>query len=380
MLSANIEVRPVKDRREMELFIHLPSELHKQSPQWVPSLLLERREALSAQHNPYFLHAEVCFFLAWRHGQPVGRISAQICQLFTAKHGADIGHFGLLDAVNDAEVFAKLFSAAEGWLQARGMRRILGPFDLSINEQLGLLVSGFTTPPMMMMGHAEPYHGQYVEAAGYAKAKDLIAYLYDCATEPPATAVRLLAKMQGENIRMRPMGKFPYKEEVKTALDILNEAWSDNWCATPMTAAEQVYLGKSMRLLLDKRLVWFAEVDHHAAGFVVVLPNLHEAIADLNGRLLPFGWAKLLWRLKIRGVKSARVALMGIRREYAATAIGAALPFLLIDAMRRAGKAAGYQTAELSWILEDNMPIRRVIESFGGQAYKTYRMYEKVIG
>lgn len=374
-----IEVRPVTTPAEFDSFVRLPVELHRGKPNWVPPLVLERKEALSPKHNPYFRHADVQFFLAWRGDKPVGRIGAQVCRIFTAKHGADIGHFSLIDAIDDAAVFAALFAAAEGWLRSRGMRHALGPFDLSINEQLGILVEGFDTPPMMMMGHAEPYHARHVEAAGYAKAKDLLAYIYDCASPPPKAATRLLEKARDPRIVMRPMGKNPYKDEVRLALDIFNDAWSDNWSAIPLTPEEIDYLGKSMWPILDKKLVWIAEVDGEAAGFVVVLPNLHEAIADLDGEILPFGWAKLLWRLKVRGLKSARVPLMGVRRKYAATAMGAALPFMLIDSMRQAGVAAGYATAELSWILEDNMPVRRVIESFGGKVYKTYRMYRKAI-
>lgn len=344
----------------------------------MPPLLIERKEALSPKHNPYFNHADVALFLAKRDGRPVGRISAQVDRNFLAKHGAGTGHFGMIDAIDNSDVFQALTGAAETWLRHQGMRRVIGPFSLSINEEVGLLIDGFDTPPTFMMGYAAPYHGRQIEAAGYRKVKDLLAYRYETASAPSPSVQRMVEKAKSARIVMRKMGERPYAEEVRMVLGIYNDAWADNWGSVPFTDDEIAYLGKSMRPILDPKLVWIAEVDGKAAGMVVVFPNINEAIADLDGRLLPFGWAKLLWRLKVRGVKSARVALMGIRREFARQAVaGSALPFLLVDAMRRSGIGAGYQVAELGWILEDNWPIRRVIEAFGGKVYKTYRLYEK---
>lgn len=375
-----IEVVAVTTPRQLDQFIRLPIELHRGKANWVPPLVLERQDVLSRRKNPYFRHAEMELFLALRNGQPVGRVSAQIDRNFLPKWGQEIGHFGFLDAGDNAAVFVALLEAAEGWLRQRGMRKVYGPFSPTINDEPGILIEGFDTPPMMMMAHADPYHARHLAAAGYVRAKDLLAYSYDTRQEPSGTVRRLVAKAASPRIAIRPMGKAPYATEVREVLEIFNEAWSDNWCSVSLTEEEMLHLGKSMRPIIDRRLVWFAEVDGRVAGMVVVLPNINEAIADLDGRLLPFGWAKLLWRLKVRGLKTARVPLMGIRREFAKmNVVGAALPFLLIDAMRRAAIAAGYERAELSWILEDNLPVRRVIEAFGGIPYKTYRIFEKAI-
>ncbi|MCW5749953.1 MAG: dATP pyrophosphohydrolase [Alphaproteobacteria bacterium] len=375
-----IEIVAVNTPRQLSRFIRLPIDLHRGRGKWVAPLVLERQDVLSRKKNPYFRHAEMELFLALRDGRPVGRISAQIDRNFLAKWGEGIGHFGFIDGIDDATVFAALLDAAEGWLRQRGMRHVYGPFSPTINDEPGILVEGFDTPPMMMMAHAEPYHATHLAAAGYGKARDLFAYSYDTRREPSETVRRLVAKAESPRIVIRPMGKASYAREVREVLEIFNEAWSDNWCSVALTEEEMEHLGKSMRPIVDRRLVWFAEVDGRVAGMVVVLPNVNEAIADLDGSLLPFGWAKLLWRLKVRGLKSARVPLMGIRREFAKmNVVGAALPFLLIDAMRRAAISAGYERAELSWILEDNLPVRRVIEAFGGVPYKTYRIFEKAI-
>ena len=168
-----------------------------------------------------------------------------------------------------------------------------------------------------------------------------------------------------------------YNEEIRTITEIFNDAWLNNWGFVPLTETETDYLAKSLKPLLDPRLANIVELNGEPVGFLVGLPNLNEAIRDLGGKLLPFGWAKLLWRLKVSGVKTARVPLMGIKRSASHGVIGSLLPFLLIDAVRKEALRMGFTHIELSWILEDNMPMRRINESLGSIAYKTYRIYEK---
>ncbi|WPB58958.1 dATP pyrophosphohydrolase [Xylophilus sp. GOD-11R] len=368
-----IEIIPVRTPAELTRFIKLPAQIHAQDPNFVTQLTMERQEALSPKKNPYFAHAETQFWLARRDGRDVGRISAQIDKLV---QDPEIGHFGMICAIDDADVFAALFAAAEAWLAARGKTRVIGPFNLSINEETGLLVDGFDTPPMMLMPHDAPYAGARVEAQGYAKAKDLIAYLYDIEHELPAAARRMIGPRKPAALTVRNLDTSRYIEEFDTVTAIFNDAWSQNWGFIPFTKAEIAHMAKSLKMFIDPKCVAIVELNGKAVGFGIALPNLNEMIADFGGALFPFNWAKLLLRLK-RGTKTARVPLMGISRSISGELAGAIAPFLAIDTMRQGLRAKGVKQVELSWILEDNRPMRHIIESLGADPYKTYRVYEK---
>ena len=373
-----MEILPVRTAAQLERFIRVPMRLNAGDPNWIAPLMFERREALSAKHNPFFAHADAQFWLARKDGRDVGRISAQIDHLAPSDPAAPSGYFGMIAAEDDPDVFAALFDTAEDWLRERGRTRALGPFNLSINEEVGLLVDGFDTPPMMLMGHDQPYVGGRVEDQGYLKVKDLYAYISDVPTFTPGVQARLNRPLP-EGMVVRPVRMNRFDEEIAILVDILNDAWSGNWGAARVTEAETRHLGQSLRPILNPRLVWFVEIDGEPAGFVVMLPNLNDAIFDLDGKILPFGWAKLLWRLKVTGVKRGRVPLMGVKRKFARDSRGVFSPFALVDAIRREGVKIGINQGEYSWILEDNQPMRHILEAFGARAYKTYRVYEKTI-
>jgi hypothetical protein len=375
--ASSIEILPVTDRAGLERFIRLPHALFHADPAWVPPLLMERRDALSPKKNPWFRHGEAAFWIARRDGRDVGRISAQEDRLAPGADGARPAYFGLLAAEDDPAIFAALLGRAEGWAQARGLRVIQGPFSLSINEQTGLLVSGFDTPPMLMMPHDPPYAGPRLEELGYRKARDLLAYVAEPSVPMPAAAARAVARGLPPGVTLRPMRRAALREEVEALIDIFNEAWAGNWGFVPFTKEEVAHLASELRPLLHERLVWFAEMGGKPVAFGVCLPNLNEAIRDLSGRLLPFGWARLLWRLKVAGVSTARVPLMGVRRQLGAGLLGRVLPLFLVEAMRREAQALGIRRIEMSWVLEDNRPMRHMAESFGARVYKTYRVYEK---
>ena len=381
-MATEIRIEPVTDKRGLGEFIALPSRLYRGQPGFVAPLALERRDALSAKKNPYFQHAEAQFFLARRQGETVGRISAQIDRLYLERHRDATGHFGLLDATDDAAAFRALTGAAEDWLKTRGMRRAVGPLSLSTNEECGLLIDGFDNPPMMMMPYSPRYAGRRLEEAGYRKAKDLIAYDYDVLHAAPITDAKILARagIDAGRIKLRHLDMKRYRQDLGVVLDIFNDAWSDNWGYVPMTAEEIAHAAKSMKPLIEPQLFWIAEIDGEPASMIVCLPNLNEALAGLDGKLLPFGWAKLLWRLKVRKLKTSRVVLFGLRKKHQRSTIGSAVILRILDALRMGGRKIGMPRAELSWILEDNLPMRKIIEKVGGRAYKTYRIYEKAIG
>lgn len=373
-----VSVIPVTDKAELERFIRVPMRLNASDPNWIAPLMFERREALSPKHNPFFAHAEHQFWLALRDGRDVGRISAQIDHLARTEAAAPGGYFGMIAGEDDPAVFQALFAAAEDWLRQRGRARAIGPFNLSINEEVGLLIDGFDTPPMLMMGHDRPYAARRIEEQGYAKVKDLYAYYSGIPTFTAGVEARL-KRPPAPGLVIRPINMKDFDGEVRTLVEIWNDAWEQNWGFAPITEAETRHLGESLKLLLHPRLIWFVEIDGEPAGFGALLPNLNDAIFDLGGKLAPFGWAKLLWRLKVRGVKRGRVPLMGVKRKFAREARGAFAPFLILEAFRREAPKIGITQAEYSWILEDNVPMRHILESFGAKIYKTYRLYGKAL-
>lgn len=374
--SAALRIVPVSGKADLDQFIRVAAVIFKDDPHWISPLLIERHMHLSTKHNPYFQHAQWQAWIAWRGDQPVGRISAQIDALHLERHGDATGFFGMLDAEDNAETFAALISTAEQWLREQGMRRIRGPFNLSINEEMGLLIEGFNTPPVFMMSHALPYYRQHIEQCGYHKAVDALAYLIAPNFVAPPVMQRLVAAASNR-VRVRPLDRTRFNEEISMLRDIFNDAWTENWGFVPFTEAEFQELGKNLRFLLDNEYIQIAEVDGEAAAFIIGMPNINEAIRDLNGKLFPFGWLKLLWRLKVRRPNTARVPLMGVRRKFQRTRLGPGLAFLIIDAVRTELHKRGAKILELSWILEDNAGMRNIIESIGGEAYKRYRVYER---
>jgi hypothetical protein len=373
-----VEIIPVETSAELKRFIRVPMRLSKKDPNWVAPLMMERLDALSRKVNPFFQHADVQFWLARKDGRDVGRISAQIDHLAKTDPAAPVGYFGMIAAEDDREVFEILFRTAEDWLAERGCAVSMGPFNLSINEEVGLLIDGFDTPPMFMMGHDQPYTATRIEALGYAKAKDVFAYISEEFAFSRRVEERINRPLPA-GVSMRPVNMKDFDSEVVTMVDILNDAWSENWGATPVTEAETKHLANSLKLILIPDWIWFMEIDGEPAAFIVLLPNLNDAIADLDGKLLPFGWAKLIWRLKFQPVRSGRVPLMGVKKKFTRDRRGIMAPFLLIDAIRGTSVTRGLKRAEYSWILEDNRPMRHILDGLSAYIYKTYRIYQRRI-
>jgi hypothetical protein len=373
----DVTICEVTNRKDLARFIRFPQMLYKDDPNWVCPLFFEQKERFTNK-NPFFQHARWQAWIALRDGRPVGRISAQIDDLHLEKFQDRTGHFGCLEAVDEQPVFDALFETAESWLRNQGMKRATGPFNLSINEECGLHIDGFDTPPRIMMVHGRPYYGRAVEAAGYRKAVDLIAYHQHPDFVIPKVMQRLVKRV-ADRVRIRTLDRTRLAEELELMRDIFNDAWSENWGMVPITASEFEEAGKMMTMLIDDDFVQIAEVDGEAAAMIVCLPNINEAIGDLGGRLLPFGWLKLLWRLKVRYPRSARILLMGVRKKYHHTNFGPALSYMITDALRYPVLARGIREMEMSWILEHNSGMRNIIESLGGVAYKTYRLYEKAL-
>ena len=374
--DTKVEIREVTGNQDLNTFIRLPWNIYRNDPNWVAPLITERKQAFSPNH-PFFKHANWQAWIAYRDDIPVGRISAQIDQLHLEQHDTKAGFFGLIEAEDDEEVFAALFAAAENWLRQQGMHQSIGPFNLSINQDLGILIEGFDRAPYVMTGHAAPYYGRAIENCGYAGVQDLLAYELSSGTLTIPRVMQALIKRSGERIKVRNFDRRNKQAELNSMRDIFNDAWQNNWNFVPFTEEEFSAIGKEMLMVVPDDFIQIAEIDGEDAAFIVLLPNINEVIADLNGRLLPFGWAKLLWRLKVNFPKSGRVPLMGVRQKYQNTRFGPALAYMTIKGVVDAGKAKGLERVEMSWILEHNHGVRNIIESVGGEITKRYRMYEK---
>jgi len=376
---SNLTIEVVDGSRALGEFIELPNRLYKGHKGFAPQLAFERRLTLRFDKNPYFQHAEGRYWLARRDGKVVGRISAQVDQMYLQRYQDQTGHFGMIDAEDDPAIFAALFQAAEAWLRSKGMKRVTGPFNLSINEEIGVQISGFDERSMLLMGYNPAYVAPRVEGVGYAPLKTVIAYDYDIMKAPVTLGRRLVERYAAGRVVVRQIEMKNFDSEVRALLDIFNDAWQDNWGFVPLTEEEVKLTAKTLKPLVEPDLAWFAELDGVPTAMILALPNVNEAIADLNGKILPFGWAKLLWRLKVKGLKSARVPLMGVRMGLRHTPLGAALAMMVIDQLRANGVRRGIEHAELGWILDNNAVVRRMIEQVGGVAYKTYRLYEKAL-
>ena len=377
MSDTALVIRPVETPADMDAFIRLPYRLHQDDPNWIPPLLLERREVLDPKKNPYLKRATVQLWIAKRGDRTVGRISAQKDPLVATQRGPEEGHFGMIAAEDDPEVFQALTEAAENWLRAKGATVVFGPFNLNINEETGLLIEGRDTVPMMMMGHDHGYVNTQLGALGYDKVRDLNAFVWKVGEDLPPMLKGFGERAPASGMVVRPINMKDYREEVRRLSDIFNDAWSENWGFIPMSEDEVEHMANQLKPLIVPDLVWFVEMDGEPAAFLVCLPNINEAIADLNGRLLPFGWAKLLWRLKVKGLKSARVPLLGVRKKYTGKMLGSFMVGSIMYNMYREVEKRGIETLEMSWVLDDNGPMNRLAQQMGGRHYKTYRVYQK---
>jgi len=350
-------------------------------PAWIAPLRLERAEHIDPEKNPALAALDHALWVARRDGRPIGRISAQVNPAHLDRYADETGQFGFFDAPDEPALAAALLGQAEAWLRERGMERIAGPFNFTINEECGVLVDGFETPPVLMMPHARPYYAGLIERAGYAKAKDLIAYDYDVTTAAvPERLRRLVDRLARDpSVRLRPLNRAAFQQDLATVMGIFNDAWSENWGFVPFSPAEIAHAANAMKPVLKDDWLSIAELNGEPVAFALALPNVNEAIADIGGRLAPFGWAKLLYRLKVKGLSSCRMPLMGVRKRLQGTTVGAALSFAVIDEVARHVRGDGVKRAELSWILDDNRSMRRLIEEIGARAYKTYRIYAKAL-
>lgn len=380
MTSGNLSVKPVTDKAGIKDFLAVPFPIYESDPNWVAPLFIERYDHFNLRKNPYFRHADVQLFVAYRGNTPVGRISAQDDRLRRERYQDGVGQFGFFECEDSEETAAALFLEATQWLKSRGFKRAQGPFNFSINDEVGLLVEGFDTKPNMFMGHALPRYRVQIEKLGFRKAKDVLAYYTDDRGPYPESLNRIAKRaLASKDISLRPLDKKNIKRDIAIIMDIFNDAWSQNWGYVPFTAEELDKLGNDMKMLVHGEYVAIASYRGEPAAMAVTLPNLNDWISGFRGRLLPFNWLKLAREVIAKRPRSVRMPLLGVRKKYQDKVVGSALAVAVIDTLRNYHIARGVTSSELSWILEDNIAMRRIIEELGAKPYKTYRIYEKDI-
>jgi hypothetical protein len=380
MSSNPVTIRPVRTKKDKKQFVDLAWDVYKNDPAWVPPLKDEVHGLITSGKNPWFEHATAEFWLAERGGKVVGRISAQVDDLVQEHMGRGTGNWGMFEVL-DAEAAAALIKTAEDWLRTQHMTRALGPISLSIWDEPGLEIEGFDEPPTAMMGHHRPEYQAWVEAAGYGKAKDLLTYEVDIAHWDDPKINRLIAAGErNPRIRIREIDKSRFAEESRLILNLLNEAWSDNWGYVPLTEAEIAYAGKKLKPIIFNELVRVAEVDGEPVAFMLTIPDINELIRDLNGELFPFNFIKLLWRLRKPRTRRLRVPLMGVAKSLHHSRLASQLAFMMIEYTRRdaVGKY-GATHGEFGWILEDNKGMLSIAQLPGAKVNHRYRIYEKAL-
>ena len=378
-------IAAVADNADRDAFVDCAYRLNADDPNWVPPLRGEVVELLTSGKNPFFEHADVQLFLARRDNAVVGRISAHIDHLALTMPadqgmGPGTGNWGMLEAADEA-IMKQLIAAAEHWLREQGMTRVLAPLSLSIWDEPGLLVRGHDHPPMVMMGHHNPAYQTWIEAAGYSLAKTLYTYDLDITAEFPPLIRRIVAAGEkNDRIIIRKVDLRHFDREARTILDILNDAWSDNWGFVPITDSEIAYVGKKLKPLVRDDLIMIAEVEGEAVAFMMTLPDANRIIHEIRGRLFPFGWAKLLWWLRKPTNASMRVPLMGVLKRLQSSRIASQLAFMMIEHIRRAAVANyGGKRGEIGWILEDNQGMMAIADAIGAKVNKEYAIYEKTL-
>jgi hypothetical protein len=369
-----LEHRPGED---LDAFLRVPELLYKGDPGFVMPLYMEQRDRLTPSKNPFFQHAEATYFTAYLDGQLAGRISAQIDREHLSRYADGCGFYGFFDTVNDPRIAKALIDAASSWLRSRGMQKMRGPFSLSINEECGTLVEGQAEPSMIMMPYHRPYQDALTLGAGLTKCKDLFGWKY-VVGEIPKRALAAYEEVRAmPEVVIRSVRLSDFQSELRLLMEVFNDAWSENFHFVPMTEAELTKMAKDMRLLIDEQIALVAEVSGRPAAVALSIPNLNEAIHDLNGRLFPLGLPKLIYRLKIKRPKSARLILLGVKKEIRTKKRYGGLSTALYVEMAQRGARVGYEWGELGWTVEDNRPVNLAIKMMGGELYKRYRIYEK---
>jgi GNAT superfamily N-acetyltransferase len=374
----SVEVRAVKGGRELKAFIDLPFRLHANQPQWVPPLKLERRLFLNRKMNAFFSHGEAEYFLAWRDGRVVGRISAQINHAFNDYQKKNWGWYGFLEFEDDQEVLDALLGAAADWCRAKGKERMVGPADFVMNDESGILIEGYELKPMIRQPWHPPYYKDRMEQAGMAKAMDLLMWKLEVSDRAKVLPVifELAEKVQSEHhIKVRPMRRRQLRKDMDAFAEIYNSAWSKNWDFVPFSKKDLDAYAQELHLAFDKHWAFIAEKEDtgEVVGMAMTFPDINQVLAQMKGKLLPLGWYYFL--TKSKRTDRVRVGFLGVKPEHQHTGVAAKLYVEHFNAAAVRPQTGG----EMGWILETNTPMNRGMEAMGGVVVKRYRVYERML-
>lgn len=371
----SLEVRPVRSRAELKTFIKLPWRIYRTGDPWVAPLISERRRYLDRSRNPWFERGEAEYFVAWRDGSPVGRITAQVDRAFNEFHSSAWGWFGFFECVEEPEAARALLDTAEAWLRERRCDRMVGPASLTMNDECGILIEGYERAPIIQQPWNHPYYRSLMEGAGLEKAMDLLIweeYLADY--DPLPILFELHRKLEPEHgITIRNMRRRDLAVEARRFVEIYNAAWSTNWAFVPITERELEHAVEEAKAIIDEDWLFVAEKDGEAVAAALTFPDFNQVLARLDGRLLPFGWLKAL--LGRRRIDRVRVGFLGVKPEYQHTGVAAAL---YVENFRMAGRKP-QSGGEMGWILESNTAMNRGMEAMGARIVKRLRMYERFL-
>jgi GNAT superfamily N-acetyltransferase len=366
-------VHEVENSLDRERFIRFPWKIYGSDKNWVPPLIFERRDLINPTKNPFFEHAAVKLFMARDDsGQELGRIAAIRNGNHLKTHNDNVGFFGLFECVNNAAAAKALFDAAAGFLRTRGLKTMRGPENLSVNDDLGLLIEGFDTPPMIMMPHNPPYYATLMEGYGFHKAMDLFAYYGEVVDACIPPEIERGARICGRRLKctVRGLRMNEFAAELKRIHAVYSAAWEDNWGAVAMTDHEFDHMAKALKDTLDPDLCLIAEIDGGVVGFSLSLPDFNQILARLNGRLFPFGIIKFVYYQ--RRIDALRLLAMGVVKEFRNRGIDSIFYY---ETAKRA-IARGIKRGEMSWILENNVLMNRIMQRLGYRVYKKYRLYD----
>jgi len=366
------EIIEVKTPRDLDDFITLPSSLYYQDLFFVPPLIMDMCEGFS-QKNPFFLHAKVKYFLAKHKGKLSGRIASIVNYRHNEFHDDKVGFFGFFESAKGYAVSSSLLDTVSQELRKEGMDTIRGPMNFSTNEECGFLIEGFNQTPLLMTPYNPPYYGEFMEGYGMEKAKDLYAYICDIPEELPEKILRVAEIAEKRGIRVRPINKQKFESEMKIFMEVYNSAWSKNWGFIPLTEEETNYIAKKLKSIVLPALTLIAEKDKEPVGFMGMLPDFNFVLKKMKGKLNPITIVKAAYYS--RKITDLRLLLLGIKAEYRHKGVDALMFREGFMSIRE--KYRRFKRVEFSWILEDNIPVQRLVEMIGARLYKKYRVYEK---
>lgn len=362
------------DRAGVSRFLRVPYTIYRDDPLWVAPLCGELRTLLSPQ-NPFFEHAEAQLFVVSRAGRDVGRVAAIVDHRHNKLRGERSASFGFFECDNDSAAARELLATVERWAARRGLEILRGPLNPSMNDECGLLVDGFDSPPVFMTTHNPRYYAALFEAQGLRKAKDLWAYHLEPSETHVARLAPLARRVQQRmpDLAVRPVRKREFRREVAAMKEIYNASWEQNWGFVPLTDAEFTFKAVQLAPLIVEELALIAERSGRPIGFMLSLPDYNQALKPLRGHLWPIGW--LRFRLGMSRIRTGRTVLLGVKKEYRGQGIESTM---LVPSFRWA-LDRGFTALEQSWVAEDNRPAQRDLELLGAKVYKRYRLYEKPV-